>query len=181
MQKEVDIFVQQLRESSQASIPVDMSPACRYLGLDIVGHLGFGQALHLQTSDTYRFISRAFNLGNYRVNLAMQFPWLLNIRLHLIAHYLPNSLRRKMHNMLEKLIRERLSEPLDAHHDLMYHAVAPLNVDTEDFSGLRQGELWGEAAFFFSAGTLARPPSVMMCLIPLKACANMYNHLFNSW
>lgn len=153
MQKEIDVFITQLMESSRASTPVNMTPVCRFLGLDIVGHLGFGFDLHLQTSDTYRFVSDAFNIGNYRINVIMQFPWLLKIRPDLIAQYLPNSPRPQLLNMLEKMITQRLSQPIDAHPDLISHAAPSLNANSKDFSGLRQGDLWPEAAFFFSAGS----------------------------
>ncbi|KAI0003184.1 cytochrome P450 [Xylariaceae sp. FL0662B] len=151
MQKEIDVFIGELFKSSQTSEPMNMTPMCRYLGLDIVGHLGFGFDLHLQTSDTYRFLSNAFNMGNYRINVIMQLPWLLNLRPDLIAQYVPNSPRPKLLNMLEKMITQRLSKPIDAHPDLMSHAAIPLNANPKDFSGLRQGDLWPEAAFFFSA------------------------------
>ncbi|KAI1320140.1 cytochrome P450 [Xylariaceae sp. FL0255] len=54
MLHQVNIFLKQLFVSSNQ--PINLTPRCRYLGLDIAGHLGFGYDINLQTEDTYRFL-----------------------------------------------------------------------------------------------------------------------------
>jgi len=56
MTEEIDTFLQQLiKSSSNPQKALDMSKACQYLGFDIIGRLGFGTALALQTAERKSF------------------------------------------------------------------------------------------------------------------------------
>jgi cytochrome P450 len=147
MAEQIDVFLRRLLQSS--SSPFDMTPACRYLGLNIAGHLGFGYDLNLQIDETHRFLTDAITFGNYRVNTCMQFTPLARLKPGPIMDLIPNSLRARLMGTLAKMIESRLAQPSNAKHDLF-------SVFTEqsdlDIKNLKQQSLWTEAVFFFAAG-----------------------------
>ncbi|KAI1264045.1 cytochrome P450 [Xylariaceae sp. FL1019] len=147
--EQVDVFLKVLLDSQ--SSPVNISPAVRHLGLDVIGQLGFGYDLKLQTDDSHRFLKDGVMFSNFRINLVFQLPALLGFRPDLIASKLPNSIRAKLLNTVEKMVRSRLAEPLDAKHDLLSFAADKLG-SSSDGSDVREGDLWPEAVFFFGAG-----------------------------
>ncbi|KAI1772795.1 cytochrome P450 [Hypoxylon cercidicola] len=147
MMRQVDIFLNQLLRSNGQ--PINLTPSCRYLGLDIAAHLGFGYDLNLQTADTYRFLSGALISGTTRTNLCMQFPPLAWLRTGVILRFIPSSLRARLLAMINEMITVRVSQPADAKHDLL---AAYMNATDTDVKELSQSNLWTEAVFFFSAG-----------------------------
>lgn len=152
IRNQIAVFLTQLLESKGR--PVNMTPNCRHLGLDIAGLLGFGYDLHLQTNGAHRYLTDAINFGNYRVNMCLQFPPLAKLKPGLIMDLFPNSLRAKLMATIQKMITSRLAQPSDARHDLLSVFREHSNVDTEN---LRQGQLWTEAVFFFAAGVFPFP------------------------
>ncbi|KAK7755652.1 hypothetical protein SLS62_002263 [Diatrype stigma] len=147
IRNQITVFLTQLLESKGSS--VNMAPNCRHLGLDIVGLLGFGYNLHLQTDAAQRYLTDAINFGNYRVNTCLQFPPLAKLKPGLIMDLFPNSLRAKLMATIQMMITTRLAQPSDARHDLLSVFTEHSDVDTNN---LRQGQLWTEAVFFFAAG-----------------------------
>ncbi|KAI0476374.1 cytochrome P450 [Xylariaceae sp. FL0804] len=147
MTSRVDLFLRQLMPSSAQ--PVDITPMCRHLGLEIAGLLGFGYDLRLQTDAAYRFLTKGLTLGNYRVNACLQWPLLARLKTSFIMDLFPNSLRARLFATISEMITTRMSEPVNARHDLLsvFHSSADVDV-----RNLRQGQLWTEAVFFFAAG-----------------------------
>ncbi|KAI1400996.1 cytochrome P450 [Hypoxylon fuscum] len=135
IRNQINIFLIQLLKSNAS--PVNMTPSCRHLGLDIL------------TSDAYRYLTDGITFGNYRVNTCLQFPPLARVKLGLIMDLFPGSLRAKLMGAIQKMITSRLAQPSDARHDLLSVFTEQSDVDMEN---LRQGQLWAEAIFFFAAG-----------------------------
>ncbi|KAI0379439.1 cytochrome P450 [Hypomontagnella monticulosa] len=144
---QVTVFLNQLLQSKEK--PLNMTPTCRHLGLDIAGHLGFGYGLNLQTDSTHRYLTQAITFGNYRVNTCMQSASLAMIKPGIIMDFFPNSLRSKLMKMIGAMITARLSQPPGAKHDLL----SVFNDESDvDIKTMKQGNLWTEAVFFFPAG-----------------------------
>ncbi|KAI0838858.1 cytochrome P450 [Hypoxylon sp. FL0890] len=147
--EQIDRFLGVLLQASKTSSPVNMTPMSRYLGLDIVGHLGFGYDLKLLTDDEYRFLTKAIVFSNFRINLSMQFPLLIHLRLDILASLVPNSIRRRLLATLEKMVTTRLAQPVDAKRDFLSFIAPKLETDLKD---VKRSDVWPEAVFFFGAG-----------------------------
>ncbi|KAI1127898.1 cytochrome P450 [Nemania abortiva] len=143
----INIFLKQILVSGEEL--VNMTPNCRYLGLEIAGFLGFGYDVNLQEDDAHRILTRAITFGNYRVNACLQYAPFARLPIATITNLFPNSLRAKLLDMISTMIKARLSEPIDARHDLLsvFHSASDVDV-----RNLQQGQLWTEALFFFVAG-----------------------------
>ncbi|RYP28048.1 hypothetical protein DL767_007379 [Monosporascus sp. MG133] len=128
--QQIDTFLKNVLKQSKASSPMNMTPACRHLGLDVIGQLGFGYDLALQTKDEHRFLKDAIVFSNFRINLSM------HIRTRLLA-------------VVKKMIVARLAQPVDAKHDLLSFIAPKLETDLKE---VQEGELWPEAVFFSGAG-----------------------------
>lgn len=150
MQEQVDVFLEKLYESSQASRPVDMTQSCKRLGFDIVGHLVFGFALNTQTDPTYRFIIDGVAMGNYGANACMQLPVLKNQAIRAVRNLIPRSPRTRYLRLQEDIFRTRLSLDKHAKNDL-YSSVAD-HIDSDGPISISLDEFWSEAMFFFPAG-----------------------------
>lgn len=166
MLEQIDVFIEQIRESSGNATPVDMTDRLKRLGMDIVGLLAFGFPLNMQTDPTYRFMTKGLSVGGYRAHCFMQFPlirWFGFQYLLLIAAW---SQRKKYELMMQRMIRNRLSEDKHARHDL-YSVVAD-HLDTNADEGITTGQLWSEALFFFPAGLChpKQPCQPSSCLSP---------------
>jgi cytochrome P450 len=149
MLQEIDVFLKKLMKASNSSARVNITPAVRQLGVDIVGHLGFGFDLNMQTEETNHWLLKAFYLGDWRVNVCMQWPLLTWIRPEVISNLMPNSIRSRLFNLVDTMIKARLSQKIDSKHDLLGVIAGSMG---DDFKSLRQQELWTEAFFFFPAG-----------------------------
>ncbi|XXG94150.1 hypothetical protein Hte_000402 [Hypoxylon texense] len=147
MLNQVNVFLKQLLKSQTE--PVNMSVACRLLGLNIAGLLGFGYDLELQTEDTHRFLTSALSIVNWRVNTTMQCTPLARLKLGRIMDYIPDSPRVKFKAVIKMMITTRLARPTDAEHDLLsvFHDQSDV-----DIKNIQSGQLWQEAGFFFAAG-----------------------------
>lgn len=73
LQQQVDIFIKKLSESRD---PVDITPRCRWVGLDTIGLLAFGFELNVQQDPEHRFVLDGMFAGNYKSNCLFQFPLL---------------------------------------------------------------------------------------------------------
>ncbi|KAI0532291.1 cytochrome P450 [Xylaria digitata] len=148
MTEQIEIFIQQLWSSSRVSDPVNVTERCKWLGMDIVGHLAFGYALNLQTDPTNRYMTPGLAVSTYQFNCFMQCPLLKTLRLHHLIGITGTKERLKYAKTLHYIIRNRLSEPTHAHNDL-YSFVAD-HLDNAS-GGIQTSELWSEAVFFFPA------------------------------
>ncbi|KAM7184614.1 Cytochrome P450 [Naviculisporaceae sp. PSN 640] len=155
MMSQIDIFLQRLvsvcaNGESIPSVPVNMTERCKRLGIDIVGLLAFGYKLNTQTDSKYHFILRGLSAGNYKSNSFMQFPLLKKLKLDSLLHVLSMAQRKRYLRMMETMISQRLAQDTHAQNDL-YSFVAH-DIDTGGGGGIRVGQLWTEALFFFPAG-----------------------------
>ncbi|KAH9886887.1 cytochrome P450 [Xylariomycetidae sp. FL2044] len=148
MIEQVDVFLQKLLKAAQSSSAVNITHNSRYLTVDVVGHLGFGYPLNTQTNPTNRFLIRAFDLTSIRIALCMQYPLLYHLKTDLLVSLSRSSLRLPLLALLETMVKQRLSQPKDAKHDLLSF-ISSSGSSEED---VRATNLWAEAAFFFPAG-----------------------------
>lgn len=85
--KSVNVFVQQIASSSEQRDSVaNMTDRCKYFRIDVIGQLGFGTALTLQTDRKTRFMVKGRETSNYRTNVYIQFPPLEKIGMELLLH-----------------------------------------------------------------------------------------------
>ncbi|GAW13553.1 hypothetical protein ANO14919_029400 [Xylariales sp. No.14919] len=150
MAEQVDVFLGILARSSQSSTAVDMTPCCKRLGVDIIGLLTFGRHLNTQTNPRYRFMVDNLSWANYQSNILFQFPLLASMGVPQILYILSYAEFSKYMKQLENLVRGRLAQDRDAHHDL--YSVTGGAFSTESPKGIQASEFWSEALFFFPAG-----------------------------
>ncbi|KAJ8065674.1 hypothetical protein OCU04_006346 [Sclerotinia nivalis] len=151
MMSHINIFVYHLaKSSSDPKAVVDLSEQCKYLGMDVVGELGFGTNLALQTSPKNRFMIKGLETSNFRSNTYMQFPLLKKIGMEVLLYPFILTRQLKYYNTLRDLIVVRRSEGAHARNDL-YSFVADIK-DPETGEGMRLRDIWSEAAFFMPAG-----------------------------
>ena len=146
----IDTFVKSLAASCDGKTIVDMTDRCRYLGFDIIGQLGFGTALDLQTSTRNRFMLAGMDTSNFRTNLYMQFPLLKRAGLELLLYPFILTSQMAYYKKLRELIVARRAEGKHARKDL-YSFVVDAK-DPETGQGMRLRDIWSEAAFFMPAG-----------------------------
>ncbi|KAI0476348.1 cytochrome P450 [Xylariaceae sp. FL0804] len=146
MAEQIDVFLLHLRRASQSERPeervVNMARQLKHLGYDVVGHLAFGYPLDLQTAEDNRVVATANTLGNWRLNVYMQWPRLRCLKIERFS-----GLRRRLLGLIEKMIVARLAQPKDARRDLFYHVADEMSAEE-----IRLGNLWSEAVFFIPAG-----------------------------
>jgi cytochrome P450 len=156
MLKHVDKFVELLVDSCQGNRRiVDMTERCKYLGFDIIGELGFGTDLALQTSPKHRFILPGMETSNFRVNLYIQFPLLKKSGMEILLYPFILTSQLKYYRLLRDLIIARKAEGKHDKPDL-YSFVADIK-DPETGASMRLRDLWTEAAFFMPAGKKSSP------------------------
>jgi cytochrome P450 len=151
MLEHVNIFIQQLaRSCEEGRTVVNMSERCKRLGFDVIGRLGFGRDLELQTDSRNRFMIQGMETSNYRSNLYIQFPLLKRIGMEVLLYPFILTRQLRYYRLIRDLIVARGLEGKDARPDL-YSFVADIK-DPETGQGVRRRELWSEAAFFIPAG-----------------------------
>ena len=154
MIRQIYIFLNQILISSQdpAAVAINMTPRCKYLGIDIVSLLAFGKPLHTQTSHTNRFFADGFAAGNFFQNMRLQYPRLQQLRFNEALSMLKGiqEKRARYRELIEKLIRERLAEDDQAQRDL--YSVVAGSMDVKGNGNLRDSEFWSESIFFLPAG-----------------------------
>jgi len=127
-----------------------MTKKCKYLAFDVIGQLGFGTNLDLQTDGRNRFMVKGMETSNYRTNLYIQFPLLKKTGMELLMYPFIFTSQLQYHRALKQLIVARRSEGVHDKQDL-YSFVADLK-DPETGEGMRLRDIWAEAAFFMPAG-----------------------------
>lgn len=159
MTEQIDVFLQQIREASQNSTPVDMINRITRLGMDIVGLVAFGFPLNMQTDPTYHFMNRGLNVGGYRAHCFMQFPLIKKFGFEHLLALASRGQRAKYVQMMQRMIGTRLSEDKHARHDL--YSVAADHLDNPA-DGITTSQLWSEALFFFPASSSS--PEHLPCI-----------------
>lgn len=165
---QVDIFLRQLLLSCGPGAPssVNMTTRFRYLTLDIMGHLAFSYPLNLQTDTTYR--AMANTTTNYFLNIAMQLPFLSQLRI-LSLQSLRTLLRGEGYiQALESMVKSCLAQGQHTKHDLLFLSDT-LKISEDDATWMR--EIRSESIFLLTAGssnfiqhtllTVTSPPTKM--------------------
>ncbi|KAH9883545.1 cytochrome P450 [Xylariomycetidae sp. FL2044] len=158
MQRQMDIYLQELLRCARSHSPVNMTLRAKFLALDIIGHLAFGYDLRLQTDTVNRHMVGALKAGNYRLNIYMQYPLLAKLYLEVVVYLFKLMQKENYLKLLEQMIAARLQEDQSAKHDLYsivadairspeQEKIAPASRDS-----ITLNELWSEALFFFPAG-----------------------------
>ncbi|KAK8097501.1 cytochrome P450 [Apiospora sp. TS-2023a] len=147
MSGEVDVFLRQLLVSSKTAEVVNMTPRCERLGLDIIGLLSFGYRFNTQTDESHRYLQPVIDGMAWRMNTYMLWPILKPFEKLFMLLGAKKLLRFR--RLVHEMIRTRMAEEKDAHHDL-YSSVADQVGKGQE--GLYDGELWPEAILFILAG-----------------------------
>lgn len=150
MTKQIDIFLGNVLLSAQNSEPFDMTEQTRRLGLDISGLLAFGYDLHLQTEEQNRFMLTMITAGTFWSSVFLQYPGARRFRLGLVAVKAFRQLREPYLALMQRMIKTRQEEAIDAKHDLFSRVAPALTVAGEN--RLRDSDLWAEANLFLTAG-----------------------------
>jgi cytochrome P450 len=151
MAAHINTFVKELVKSCERpNTAVDMTERCRWLGLDVIGELGFGTNLQLQNDKKNRFMVGGLETSNFRINLYIQFPLLKKAGMELLLFPYIATSQMKYYKMLRDLIVARRKEDKHARKDLYSFVVDLKDPDTGESMRLR--DIWTEAAFFMPAG-----------------------------
>lgn len=152
MSARIDEFLQLLYVASQSDQSLNVAPLSQNLAMDIAANLGFGQDLHLQTNDTYRFISDTLRGWMRLMNINMELTRFKRLVRLMLRFRSKQTTRFAL--ALRKIVQARMVEGKDARHDF-YSVATEIGADEKFFAS----ELWAEAAAFLAAG---RPPLVVV-------------------
>ncbi|KAI8630339.1 cytochrome P450 [Xylariaceae sp. FL1651] len=177
MIEEVDSFVRQIFLSFQSdtATPINMTERCKWLGMDIVGHLSFAYSLNLQTDPTYRFIVKSAATANYFLNMNMQMPLLAKLRAELWVYLIAVVRGKSYLRTIQKMIKARLSKDRHVEHDF-YSVVAEKMAITNNDTIL-SSEIWSEAIFFLTAGGDTTSTSISALFFYLARNPRCYHRL----
>lgn len=150
MMEQIDVFLENLSNSSRRSTVVNMAERTKYIGFDIVGLLAFGYQLNLQTIPDNSYIIDVLQGANFRLNVYMQYPFLAKLKLEVIVFFTWLLQKDSWPRLLQRMIKSRLGEERHAKHDLFSLIINSMDAPSADKITLN--ELWSEALFFFPAG-----------------------------
>lgn len=150
MQQQINSFLLQLLRSGRNRQPVNMTPCCERLGVDVVGQLAFGYPLRTQVEPTHRVVVEGITARGKRNSLYFFWP-----RLRFLETFF-NMLHgsepiKGWHKSVMTMIKARMDTPTDAKHD--FYALASPKLGEP---GLVSKDLWAEAVFFIAAGLFSR-------------------------
>lgn len=148
---QVDIFLRQLLLScrTEAARPINMTTQCRYLTMDITGHLLFSYPLNLQTDNTYRAMATN-TTANYLLNLGIQLPSLSQLPI-LMSPSLRSLIRGGRYlQALKKMIKNCLAQGQHIKHDLLF--LSDTGQTSEDDNTWIE-DIESESIFLLSAGS----------------------------
>ncbi|KAI1110017.1 cytochrome P450 [Nemania sp. NC0429] len=177
MMEEVDTFIRQIFLSTQVDsrTPINMTERCKWLGMDIVGHLSFAFPLNLQTDPTYRFILESAATANYFLNINMQMPSLAVFRAELFI-YLRAVMRGKSYlRTIQKMIKARLAKDRHAEHD--FYSIVSEDMTVPKDESIWTSEIWSEAIFFLTAGGDTTPTGICALFFYLARNPRCYRRL----
>lgn len=148
LQQQVNIFIEQLKSSKG---PTDISPRCRYVGLDTISLLAFGYDLNTQRDPEHRFVLDGLFAGNFKSNIFFQFPLLHALGTDTLLASLSWSKRVRFYGVLDKMTTSRLSMGKNARSDFVSFVAEWAQGATMDDAQLRE-LLFAEGLFFVAAG-----------------------------
>lgn len=175
LQQQVDIFIEQLGSSHG---PVDITPRCRWVGLDTIGLLAFGFDFNVQQDPKYRFVLDGMFAGNYKSNCFFQFPLLHDLGLEKLLASISGRSRARFWAVLEKMTTSRLIQGRAARNDLVSFVAEGSQGAVMDGTDLRE-LLLSEGLFFISAGgdTTAAAIGAVFFYISRKTNSQAYKKL----
>ncbi|KAK4211987.1 cytochrome P450 [Rhypophila decipiens] len=150
MAPEIDIFLKHIKQASQSSTHVNLTPMAKFLSLDIAGQLTFGYGLNMQTSKSNRFMIQAIQAANFMGNLFLHMPFFSKIKyLEPITNRLFADGRSNFLALVDSISKERAALDKNAKPDF-YSYVA----DEIGAKGMEnhEGVFWNEALFLLTAG-----------------------------
>ncbi|KAI1740314.1 cytochrome P450 [Xylaria scruposa] len=171
----IDILLNQLLDSARASYAVNLSGSMRRLSMDVAGLLGFGFDLNLQKSNENAFMFTTLDTIVPRGNVFYHF-FSLRAWLRWLSMLLSRRILEQYMGLVEKTVSTRMSEEIDARHDL-YSLVA--NVLDSESAGLRKSELWAEANFILTAAGETTRTAMCVTLFYLSRSPTCYRKLVN--
>ncbi|KAI0206084.1 cytochrome P450 [Astrocystis sublimbata] len=170
--EQVDIFLQNILASAKA--PVNLKQRSQWLTFDIISFLSFGYALHLQTSETNRFLPPAIARDMFRFNVTMQLSWLPRFYLQFPLNILFLPMRWGFISLLFKMIRLRSARDKDDSKDFYSFVASGTDDPTR---AIQPNDMWSEAIFFFIAGGDTTSTAISATLYYLSRNPNCYRKL----
>lgn len=177
LQQQVDIFIEQLKSTDG---PTDITPRCRYVGLDTIGLLAFGYELNTQQDAKHRFVLDGMLAGNFKSNCYFQFPRLHNPGVEKFFASISGRTRARFWAVLNEMTTSRLSMGKHARSDFVSFVADGSQGATMDDAQLRE-LLLSEGLFFVSAGgdTTAAALSALFFYLSREVNSESYRKLAN--
>lgn len=175
LQQQVDIFIEQLRSSRD---PVDITPRCRWVGLDTIGLLAFGYEFNTQRGPDHRFVLDGLFAGNYKSNCFFHFPLLQDLGLEQLLASVSGRSRQRFWEVMHRVTNGRLSMGKNARHDLVSFVAEGTQGANMGDAELRELML-SEGLFFVAAGgdTTAAALGGLFFYITRQTNAEVYRKL----
>lgn len=150
MLSHIDIFIRHLLDASQTGEIVDMTSRCKYVGLDISSHFGFGIPLNLQTDEKNRFLVKGMQAAAYRTYVYMQYLTAKYLGVELLLIRPLYAIRKLYREALHSLVARRMEMEIHAQDDLISFVVD--TKDPETGTVMTEKEVFAEAEVFLIAG-----------------------------
>ncbi|KAJ4418526.1 hypothetical protein N0V82_005506 [Gnomoniopsis sp. IMI 355080] len=144
MQKRIKTFLVQILRSDHQ--PINMTPRCERLAVDVIGQLGFGYPLNTQVEPNNRVVVEGITARGKRSSLYFFWPRLRLLET-LFNMVQGNEPMAGWYKAVTTMIQTRMKMPHDAKHDV-YSLASPKIGEP----GLITKDLWAEATFFIAAG-----------------------------
>ncbi|KAI0186515.1 cytochrome P450 [Astrocystis sublimbata] len=150
--REIDVLLGVILTSCQdlGKPPLDMTDKFQFLTLDIIGQLIFGLPHRIQTRTKNRFLAFGLAIINYHNNVLIQFPFLSKSLLVSLMHLFTARSQQKNLDSIQKTIRWRIRQPLNAAYDMYYAVTKKMGPGLFDTG--QPNTIWSEAAMLYSAG-----------------------------
>lgn len=152
MKRHIDVFLHQILASTDTNSAVDLSNLTKRLGIDIIGQLVFGYEFKTQTEAEHQSIPSLIEYLGWRLNAYMQFPALAGLEKLIVLGRIVEL--GSFARVLKRVIKDRMAEETNAHHDLYSIIMNNHSVDERGKSQgkFEAGELWPESVFLLSVG-----------------------------
>ncbi|KOS22231.1 Isotrichodermin C-15 hydroxylase [Escovopsis weberi] len=170
----IDVFLQQILPCSQARSTVNMAQRCSRLGVDIIGQLSFGYFFKTQTEETNRHVPEVIDATAKRISVYMQLPSITPYYFENLFLLLKMKTLIKFDKTIRTLIKTRMGEDKNAHHDL--YSVVTEHIGKEHDAFL-PGEMWPEAIFFIMAGGVTTATTMSAAFFYLSRNPSAYDTL----
>ncbi|KAI3400800.1 hypothetical protein diail_2009 [Diaporthe ilicicola] len=177
LQQQVEIFIEELRSSGE---PIDVTPHCRWVGIDTIGLLAFGFEFNCQRDPKYRFVLDALFAGNFKSNVLFQLPVLYDLGFENILASISGRSRARFFSLLRQMSSARLSQGKHARNDLVSFVSDGAQGSAMDDAKLRE-LLFNEGLFFLTAGgdTTAAATGAFFFYISREINSEAYKKLAN--